>query len=256
MALFGKAARLTRKVSQLLLEAPRQALTIDLIRTSLSAIRFIWFVKVRRNIQVYDTVTGAVAKNTLMHNIKGMRDVAVNRSHLILRPLVSIDQVRLQQKTQRVLSIGPRSEGEIYNLIGYGFNRTNITALDLISYSPMFELGDMHAMRYPDSTFDICISGWVIAYSDDKKKAAAEMVRVTKPGGLIAIGCESHPETNEEIVAAAGYLPGSQERIHTLDQIMRLFDGHVQHVFFSHPLADFLAGRTYGQLMAIFSVKK
>lgn len=52
----------------------------------------------------------------------------------------------------------------------------------------------MHALPYPDRAFDIVISGWVLGYSKDPQRAVDEMVRVTRPGGLIAIVCTYNPE--------------------------------------------------------------
>ena len=38
----------------------------------------------------------------------------------------------------------------------------NITALDLFSYTPKFDMGDMHKMPYNNNSFDIIISGWCL----------------------------------------------------------------------------------------------
>lgn len=256
MSFLTTAIRRTCKLWALLASTPRQLLLVDSIRFIITFVRYVWFVMILRRIKVYNTTTEAVAPNTVMHNIKGMRDVGVNRSHLILRPLVSIDQVRSQIRNKKILTIGARSEGEFYNLLGYGFSRANITILDLISYSPYFDLGDMHHMPYADSTFDISVSSWVIAYSDNKRLAAAEMIRVTKPNGFIAISCESHPLTNDEIKAQAGYLPGSEERLYRLDQILKDFEGSIDHIYFSHPESKIVPDQGYSQMIAIFSIKK
>jgi hypothetical protein len=42
----------------------------------------------------------------------------------------------------KILIIGPRNEGEIYNFISNGFLMKNITAIDLISYSSKIKLFD------------------------------------------------------------------------------------------------------------------
>ena len=44
----------------------------------------------------------------------------------------------------RKFCIGPRNEAEIFMLWSYGFKLENIVGLDLISYSPLIDLGDMY----------------------------------------------------------------------------------------------------------------
>jgi len=61
--------------------------------------------------------------------------------------------------------------------------RKNIRGLDLISYSPWVDLGDMHAMPYEDDTWDITLVSMVLTYSENPRKVVDEVVRVTKSGG-------------------------------------------------------------------------
>ena len=87
-----------------------------------------------------------------------------------------------------VLSIGPRTEMELLSLVAQGFDPDKIRGLDLISYSPWIDLGNMHYMPYKDNAFDVVISGWVLGYSDNPELACQEMLRVSKDEGIIAIG--------------------------------------------------------------------
>ncbi|MCL6569413.1 MAG: methyltransferase domain-containing protein [Meiothermus silvanus] len=186
-----------------------QLLLVDLIRFAVVAARYLWFVGVRRQLSTYDVNTGAdtpVAKHTISHNLKGLRDLAVNRSHLLARPLSVLETLPVDA---RILSIGPRSEGELFNLAAHGFVLRNITGLDLISYSPRVRLGDMHAMPFESDSFDAVVLGWVLAYSEDPVRAAREVVRVTRPGGVIAVGVEYSPQSQEDIIRELGYLPGA-----------------------------------------------
>lgn len=164
-----------------------------------------------------------MSENTIAHNIRGMFDFSVERSLRLIYPLVSIEWVRNDISERTILTIGPRTEGEIYNLFSYGFKKKNVTGLDLITYSPMIQLGDMHAMAFSDESFDIVMAGWVIAYSDDKRCAANEILRVTKSGGLIAIGVEWTKLSFEEREALHGYTVGSVERITASEQILEYF---------------------------------
>ncbi|MEK7071253.1 MAG: class I SAM-dependent methyltransferase [Patescibacteria group bacterium] len=47
--------------------------------------------------------------------------------------------------------------------------------------------GKGEALPFPDNSFDICYSSNVLEHVDDPKKVIAEMVRVTKPGGIVQI---------------------------------------------------------------------
>ena len=50
--------------------------------------------------------------------------------------------------------------------------------------------GDMRALPFPDSSFDVIVSGWAVHNLDaieDRRTALAEMVRVVKPGGAILL---------------------------------------------------------------------
>lgn len=50
-----------------------------------------------------------------------------------------------------------------------------------------FEVGDVHALEYPDNTFDIVHSHQVLQHISDPIQALREMRRVIKPGGIVAV---------------------------------------------------------------------
>jgi SAM-dependent methyltransferase len=52
---------------------------------------------------------------------------------------------------------------------------------------PNIVLGVGEALPYPDGRFDLVFSNEVIEHVDDDRRTAAEMVRVTRPGGSIVI---------------------------------------------------------------------
>lgn len=214
-------------------------------------LRYIVKVLFLRQLKTYDLESKNIASTTISHNLKGMKDLSVNRSNALVKPLSMIEAINFNAK---ILSIGPRTEGELYNLAANGFNLKNIRGLDLITYSKQIDLGDMHAMPYSDNQWDVVICGWVLAYSENKKKAAQEILRVCKPGGIIAIGVEYHPLSPEEIGKEMGYIPGSSERLGNLQSILNLFDGHIDHLYFSQePTAK--NANSIGSLITIFSKK-
>ena len=137
---------------------------------------------------------------TIKHNkTQLMGGAALFRPSLLINPLLSIDYVWKNAAQMKILSVGPRTEAEIFALIGGGFLPQNISALDLISYSKFIDLGDMHAMPYSAGSFDVVILGWVIGYSDNPEKVISETLRIAKPGAFICIGGEFNPnDRNEE----------------------------------------------------------
>jgi SAM-dependent methyltransferase len=52
-----------------------------------------------------------------------------------------------------------------------------------------FEVGDAEAMSYDDASFDIVTSTCGVMFAPDHEAIAAELARVTKPGGRLALAC-------------------------------------------------------------------
>lgn len=50
-----------------------------------------------------------------------------------------------------------------------------------------FELADAEALPYPDATFDVVLSTFGVMFAPDHERAAAELMRVCRPGGRIAL---------------------------------------------------------------------
>ena len=245
----------TRRVKGLVRHTLDQLLLVDLLRYAVVAARYLWFVILRQSLRTFDASAAnqaAVATHTVSHNLKGLRDLAVNRSHLLVRPLSVIEALSVDAD---VLSIGPRSEGELFNLAAHGFVLARIRGLDLISYSPRVSLGDMHAAPFEADSFDAVILGWVLAYSEDRRLAASEVVRITRRGGIVAAGVEYSPQSVDEIEAELGYQPGSRSRIASCAEILSYFGEAVDHVYYQHTVAARDRGRV-GAFCVIFSIKK
>jgi 2-polyprenyl-3-methyl-5-hydroxy-6-metoxy-1,4-benzoquinol methylase len=58
------------------------------------------------------------------------------------------------------------------------------------------QVGDLEKLPFPDNTFDVCYCGWVLHHFPDISVAISELVRVLKPGGIIAMA-----EPNESCMA-------------------------------------------------------
>lgn len=240
----------------------RQLLKVTFIRVTVAAARWFYFVKLMRRLRHLDGED--VSRETVQHNLGEIHDFAVHRSLCLIRPLsAAIAVCRPGQRiegcdfpNERILAIGPRSEGELLNLLGHGFRGRHIRGLDLISYSPWVDLGDMHAMPYEDDSWDAILCGWVLAYSDRKQKAADEIVRVAKTGALVAVGVEYCGLSSEQVVARYGYLPGSTERIWSAGQVEALFEGHIDKVYFRHDVVEERKHEEVVALVLVFSIKK
>lgn len=215
-----------RRHKGLLRHTLHQLLHVDLVRYGVAAARFVWFAKVRRRLV---TVEGnpAVAEHTVHHNLRGLQDLAVNRSLYLVRPLSTVERLRPDSP---LLVVGPRTEGELLALLAHGFDGSALHAVDLISYSPWVQAGDLHDLPFEDDGFDAVMVGWVLAYSEDPARAAAEVVRVARHGAVVAVGVEWNPVPDEEIVGAHGYLPGAGQRITSVEQVLGYFGPHVGEV--------------------------
>jgi hypothetical protein len=230
---------------------PVQFLRVDSLRGWVAGIRFQYFTKVERRFRTLESKSD-IGQNTISHNVMGLSDLASPRSSLLVRPLSVIEKLNGHSN---ILSIGPRTEGELLNLVGHGFDRKRIRGVDLISYSPWVDLGDMHDLPYDDNSFDAVILGWALGYSQNQKKATSEVIRVARDGAIVAVGIEYNPLSNEEIVDWLGYLPGNEKRITSVDQILRFFEDHLGHVYFNHEHKPTVKSQV-GSIIAIFSITK
>ena len=106
-----------------------------------------------------------------------------HRMYDLLRHLdPTLDRSRL-----KVLSIGPRTEIELYYLwLIFGFSWDNITGVDLVSSSPKIELGDMGVrLPFQDNAFDVVVASHCLEKSRDAERTRGEIRRVTRAGGYV-----------------------------------------------------------------------
>ncbi len=119
-----------------------------------------------------------VINHNLWNNLK-LFQFSRARVESLLYPLLGMPNLKINGP---FLDIGPKNEGEVLLYEAHGF--TNVTGIDLFTYSPKIKLMDMQAMTFPDNSFDTILCGWVISYCYDVKKAVSEIVRVAKDGAL------------------------------------------------------------------------
>ncbi len=202
------------------------------IRTSIVKLRALFLVKIAKRLRTLDSKDAFEV--TVSHNLKGLYHCN-DRIKLLIDPLSCIEKL---DKNSKILIIGPRNEHDLYLLASHGFPMKNILGLDLISYSSKIKLGDMHQIPFEENAFDAIIFGWTLSYSATPKKAIQEIIRVTKPGGLVAIGVEYTSMTKEDSEALIGYSIQEHEllekRINSTQQIIDLFENQAGHIYFNH----------------------
>jgi ubiquinone/menaquinone biosynthesis C-methylase UbiE len=134
----------------------------------------------------------------------------------------------------RILTIGSRSESELFCLYAAGFEPKNIEAVDLISYTPLIRSGDAHKLAFPDGSFDIIIAGWVLAYSRTPWIMAEEIMRVAAPHAYVAAGCAYTPPGRGAGSTAGINITGS--RFSSIEDITKLFQKRLSRVLFQSPI--------------------
>jgi SAM-dependent methyltransferase len=193
----------------LLLRAVRQVVVL---------LRYVWFVRVRRQLATLDTHDSVAG--TVEHNLRGILMIGQRAPQLLMA-------VSLVESTRGgdCLIVGCRNEDDILAARGYGF--AAVTGLDLISYSPHVRLGDMHRLPFPDDSFDAVIVPYTLSYSDAPAAAAAEFARVCRPGGAVGIAIEYLPAELAAAVSNAHMHEAYQAyepRLDSSAQVLALFD--------------------------------
>ena len=130
---------------------------------------------------------------------------------------MSIDYLNFER--DKVLSVGPRNEGELFQIRSMGFKWQNIYGIDLLSYSNLVTLGDIHNSKYMDNFFNVILCGWVITYSTNYEKILDELLRIVKNKGIISIGFS--------------YNPNEDSSIYSTEQILKRYEKNISQVYFN-----------------------
>lgn len=234
-------------------------LRYPIYRRIIGRIRMLWYIHLKKQLRTIDSPQAF--PTTVKHNLKSLSHFGGVRMETIIRPLSVIESL---SKESSICIIGPRNEADLLCLHGYGFAWNKIFGLDLITYSPQIQLGDMHQIPFLENTFDVVISGWTLSYSNQPEQVAKEFIRILKPGGIIAIGVEYTSMTPLDVKQSTGYFidtPGF-ERINSTSQILSLFKNSYDHIYFNHDAPGKISHTSKGlvkrpsDVVAIFSIKK
>ncbi len=248
----------------------RKLLSFGKIRNNFCFLRAFYFCKIKKNLKDYNNVAEDTWKNTLESNKRVVynknislpkkprhisildigRSLAGGSTNLLLEPAKK-KYNKSQFKNLKVLSIGPRAEGEIFNIFAHGFEFKNIVGIDLFSYSPLIKLGDMHNLNFNDEEFDIILMGWCLAYSNNKKKALSEANRVLSKNGLLVIGYTVNKFlTDQDQINQRGYLIRSPyNQINSMKELDELaksegFNAYYSKTIFKDPAEKLVYGAT------------
>lgn len=198
--------------------------------------------------EAYVAPDGAVLDKTIEYNKEQLlAGAALERPRFLIDVVKSLYYVFQNVGGLKVLCVGPRTENEIFMLLAAGFTPENVRGLDLISYSEFVDCGDMHAMPYADASFDIVILGWVVGYSKEPRRVAAETLRVLKPGGIVAMGEECEPPAADR---DGRYIFGDSA-FRSVDEMLAIFGDAVRHVYFRHDVHPTMTERVC-HLMTVF----
>ena len=223
-------------------------LRIEPINKLVFKLRFFYFVNLLRHFEVYKDEKGVQANDYSIKMLKVGRT-----SHRPRRLILPLSVIEAANKSGNTLSIGCRFETELLYLAAYGFDPKKTRGLDMISYSPWVDVGNMHDLPYQTSSQDTVILGWVLPYSSDPARAVSEVIRVLKDGGLVAVGQSYYPASQlAEMKSKGANVVDLETRVQTTNGILSLFSAHLQQVYWQH---DSLPDRE-GTCSVIFSIKK
>ncbi len=161
-------------------------------------------------------------RHVIQHNFRdNLRLFQFSRGRLekLIYPLLSVPTLN---KKGKLLSIGPKNEGEVLLLEAQGFR--DVEGIDLFTYSPKIKMMDMHDMKFADNTFDTVFSGATITYSYNAQKVVDEIIRVAKDGALVLISFGLFPP-EEKLKFDKGQLDGG------VKQLLSMFGDKLGHVY-------------------------
>ncbi|MCU1340521.1 MAG: class SAM-dependent methyltransferase [Bryobacterales bacterium] len=241
-------------IKEMILANSSQLLRDSSIRRVVVEERLARFLAANSEINVFKGKIEHSIPNTVEWNLDGLKHLAgFSRGDQILRVLLSIDDVAQRLQSLKVLIVGPRIEDELLALVGWGFGPDNVHGLDLISYSPFVDVGDMHDMPYETGTFDIAILSNVVSYSTDQSKAISELLRVSASNSILAVSEACDRRSKDVAQSHFRALFGGDSTSNAIDlttkEILALFGSAAGHVIFDHPIPD---GVEIGSNIVIF----
>jgi len=135
-------------------------------------------------------------RNSLLRNPEVLFQILA-RDAAIVRALRSINP---NPQSARVVDVGCGEGDSLWIFLRLGFEPSNLFGLDIQedkilkakAANPLvnFECADATSLAFPDNTFDISMESMMfLQLTDDDiaRRIASEMIRVTKPGGILLV---------------------------------------------------------------------
>lgn len=193
------------------------------LRHTIVRLRARWLVRVRHRFHVAEQ-HGSLDV-TVTHNMRGLLSTS-DRAPQLLRAAGLVEDVM----DGATLIVGCRNEDDLFAARAMGYR--SVQGLDLISYSPMVALGDMHHMPFATGSFDAVLVPYTLSYSTMPAEAAQEYLRVCRDGGVIGIAVEYAPAALAAEISRSlvGYEMDAVERIDSADKLLALFGARVGEV--------------------------
>lgn len=237
-------------------------------------VRWFYFVKILNRLKTLKESDYAVSHG-LVHNLDvfnrfPLTDFTMKRMTWLINAVCAIEF--LNDKSS-FLIIGPRTESDLLKLKGR-FYSNDIVGIDLITYSPLILLQDMHNIEFENNSFNCVVCGWTLTYSKNHSKAIEEIIRVTKNNGIIAIGFEHSDNElkdflNKELNKTNGVIDRIYEEpainsIKDIEEILTDLEVKYSMIFnydgllkgISHEKKLTMTGLRSSQVMAIFQINK
>lgn len=142
------------------------------------------------------------------------------RMKLLLYPLVAF---LFPNYNKKLLIVGPRTEDDIIWAKALGFH--SVRGLDLFSYSPWIDVGDMHATNYSDGEFDAIVLAWTLPYTSHPEKMISEMKRILKVGGILGLAWHYEPDEDSFVHDKI-----RQNKLNSKDEIVKLMGGDLKMI--------------------------
>jgi SAM-dependent methyltransferase len=130
---------------------------------------------------ITDQISRSVRRSSYVNPLRSM----IGSRDRIIRQLSQVAK-SWSVSCERVLSIGCRDERELDTLERL-LETGDVTGVDLFSASPRIRPADMHQLPFDADRFDVAVAIHSMEHSYDARRSLSEMLRVTKPGGLLAI---------------------------------------------------------------------
>ena len=204
-------------------------------------------------------------RNSLLHN-PGVLFQVLAQDAAMIRGLRSVE---LDPQAARVLDVGCGDGASLWLLLRLGFEACNLHGVDLLesrvaaarARHPLmhFDCADATRLPFEDGSFDLVMESTMFIHATDEelaRKIAAEMIRVTKPGGTLLISDWRYAKprnrhykavTSERLAGlfATGALTQFQNRYRgsLLPPVGRFFSRHSAWSYFAvQALFPFLSG--------------